>query len=176
MSAHQAEFQERILRIKSGQAFTKATVYVGQETAFSYVPEHRGAGGGLKHSLTNAAYSASFPASVAVGFLCHVVERLAEFTMGGLPDPNANPDIEMAKVAVTGFLLTVVFSHLLGLRDRALLVPKLMGVAGGMLLFHNFVHLWPQLFEQIFSPIWVAHVLSHTDPRTLIWRGISFPF
>jgi hypothetical protein len=176
MSAHHAEFQERLLRIQSGQGFTKATVYVGQETAFSYVPVNRRRGGMLGQLISNAGYALSFPFCVAVGVLCHGAERLAEFLLAGLPDPNANPDVEMAKVAVTGFLLTVVVTHLLGLRDKGLLVPKLLGVAGGMLFFHNLVHLWPQVFEPVFSKIWVAQITSMTEPASLLWRGISFPF
>lgn len=176
MSAHHAEFQERLLRIQAGQGFTKATVYVGQETAFSYVPNNRRRGGTLGQLVSNAGYALSFPFSMMVGFVCHGMERLAAYALGGMPDPNANPDVEMAKVAVTGFLLTVVVTHLLGLRDKGLLVPKLLGVAGGMLFFHNLVHLWPHLFEPVFSKIWVAQITSMTEPRSLLWRGISFPF
>jgi hypothetical protein len=176
MAAHQTEFHARIARIQAGEGFTKATVYVGQEIAFSYVPSHRRKGGAAGQIVANAGYALSFPFCLAVGFLCHGAERLAEFALAGLPDPNENLDIAMVKMAVTGFLLTVVITHCLGLRDKGLLVPKLLGVAAGMLFFHNLVHLWPHLFEQVFSPIWVAQITSMTEPRSMYWRGISFPF
>ena len=85
-------------------------------------------------------------------------------------------DIEMLKMAATAFGIAVVASHLMGLRDRGLLVAKAIGVVAGMLFFHNLVHIWPQAFDRMFSPIWVARVLTETEPHSLLWRGVSFPF
>jgi hypothetical protein len=92
------------------------------------------------------------------------------------PNPNASIDVEMIKMAVAGFAMAVIVTHLLGLRERGLLLPKLLGVAAGMLFFHNFVHLWPQVFETLFSPIWAAKIMSMTEPHSIYWRGISIPF
>lgn len=176
MSAQQAEFQERLARIRSGAGFTKATVYVGLDEAFTYCPQNQRAANGLREKLANAGFVLSFPFCLAVGFACHVLERLAEYTFAGMPDPQANIDVEMVKIAVTGFAMTVVATFLLGLRDRGLMLPKLLGVAAGMLFFHNLVHYFPDFFGQVFSPIWVAHITSVTEPNSMIWRGISFSF
>lgn len=176
MSIHHAGFQERIARINAGQGFTKGTVYVGMEDVFTYVPKARRKGRSLGEAANNAGYALSFPFCFLIGFLCHFLERYANFILDQRPDPNANVDVETVKIAVTAFMLTVVFSHLLGLRDRGLVVPKFLGVAAGMLFFHNFVHFWPNLFGAIFSPIWVAHVTTITEPSSMIFRGIIFPF
>jgi hypothetical protein len=176
MTAHSVEFQERLARIQSGQGFTRDTIYVGLDGAFTYVPKGRRKGRALGQAAGNAGYALSFPFCLAVGFLCHVLERYADAVLNRTPDPNANIDVEMVKVAVTAFMLTVVATHLLGLRDRGLLLPKLLGVAGGMLFFHNFVHLWPEFFGSVFSPMWVAHITSVTEPSSMVFRGIVFPF
>lgn len=176
MTAHSVEFQERLARIHSGQTFTRDTVYVGLDGAFTYVPKSRRKGKAIGQAAGNAGYALSFPFCMVIGFLCHVLERYADFVFNRTPDPNASVDVEMVKVAATGFMLTVVATFLLGLRERGLLLPKLLGVAGGMLFFHNFVHLWPDFFAKIFSPIWVAHVTSITEPSSMVFRGIVFPF
>lgn len=176
MTAHSVEFQERLARIQSGQAFTRDTVYVGLDGAFTYVPKGRRKGRALGQAAGNAGHALSFPFCLIIGFLCHVLERYADSLFFRTPDPNGSIDVEMVKITLTGFMLTVVVSHLLGVRDRGLLLPKLLGVAGGMLFFHNFVHLWPDFFAKVFSPIWVAHITSITEPSSLVFRGIVFPF
>ena len=176
MSTQQATFQDRLTRIQSGQGFTKSTVYVGLDTAFTYVPPGRHGTVGLSQVVNNAGYALSFPFCMALGFACHGLERYATYQLVGMPDPLANLDFEMLKMAVLAFAMTVVISHLMGMRERGLLLPKLLGVATGMLFFHNVVHLWPRLFEPVFSTMWVSWVTSSTEPSSLLWRGISFPF
>jgi hypothetical protein len=176
MFAHQAEFHDRIARIRAGQGSTKSTVFVGQDLSFTYVPPNRRKPGGLGQVVANAGYALSFPFCAAIGLLSHGLERYLTFQLAGLPDPRTSVDLEMVRMAMAGFLLAVVLSHIVGLRDRGLLLPKLLGVAFGMLFFHNFVHLWPHVFEAIFSPIWVAKITAMTEPHSLYWRGISFPF
>lgn len=174
-SAHQAAFQARLARIQAGKGFTKSTVYVGIDTAFTYQPQGQRKAG-MGQVARNAGFALSFPMALLAGFLGFGLERYAAFIFAGRPDPQANPDLEMVKMAATAFGIAVVATHLMGLRDRGLLVAKALGVAGGMLFFHNLVHAWPQVFEQVFSPIWVARVLAETEPQSLLWRGISFPF
>ncbi|MEZ5797142.1 MAG: hypothetical protein R3D63_06475 [Paracoccaceae bacterium] len=175
MSVHQTSFEQRIARINSGQAFTKATVYVGQELSFSYQPRHRHRGG-LGQTVSNLGYVMSVPLCLVLGFLAHGLEQLATFAVAGLPDAKANLDIEMVRMAVGGLAITVVLAHLAGLRDKGLMLPKLLGVVAGMLFMHNFVHLYPQVFERIFSPVWVAKVTTMTEAHSIYWRGISIPF
>lgn len=176
MSAHQTIFQDRIARIQAGKGVTKATVFVGMDTAFTYTPPNRRRKGGLFQALSNAGYALSFPFCLAVGFVSHMAERYVDFVLAGMPDPNANVDVQMVKMAAIGFAITVVVTHLLGLREKGLLLPKLLGVAAGMLFFHNLVHMYPQFFETVFSPIWTARIIALTEPHSMFWRGISFPF
>ena len=176
MSARHAEFHDRLARIQSGAGFTKATVYVGLDQAFSYTPPNRRRNNGLGDVIANAGYALSFPFCMMMGFLAHGFERYASYVLSGMPDPQANIDVEMVKIAVTGSAIALVATYLMGLRDHRLLVAKLLGVAIGMLFFHNAVHLWPHVFEAAFSPRWVAQVTSHTEYSSIYWRGITFPF
>lgn len=175
MSAHQAEFQARLARIQAGKGFTKTTVYVGMDTAFTYLPQGRRKAG-MAQVAGNMGLALGFPMAMAVGFLSFGLQRYAAFVLGDRPDPQANADVELLKMAAMAFGIAVVAGHLMRLRDRGLLVAKALGVLGGMLFFHNLVHLWPQLFERMFSPLWVAQLLAETQPHSLLWRGVCFPF
>lgn len=176
ITAQKAEFQNRIARIAAGEGSTRATVFVGQDFTFNYRPQNRRRNAGLAETLRNAGYSLSFPFCMAVGFLSHALQCYARWILLGVPQPSANIDIEMAVVALTGACIAVLLTHLLVLRDRGLLVPKVLGVASGMLFFHNLVHAYPAFFGQVFSPIWVARIISTTEPSSLLFRGVSFPF
>ena len=176
ISVQKSDFQDRIARIAAGTGSGRATVFVGQDLTFSYVPPNRRRKPGLADALRNARHSLSFPFCMAIGFLGHALTTYAQWILRGLPQPPQNIDLEMATVAASGACIAVLLTHLLGLRDRALLVPKFLGVALGMLFFHNFVHAYPTLFEQAFAPIWVAKITSMTEPHSLLFRGVSFPF
>jgi hypothetical protein len=176
-SAQKSDFQDRIARIAAGQGSSRATVFVGQDYSFSWQPRHRRRrGAGVQGALRNVGHALSFPLCMALGFLSHALERYSEWVFLGVPQAASNIDIDMARIALTGAVFSIVLTHLLGLRDRSLLVPKLLGVAAGMLFFHNLVHAWPAVFDQIFSPIWVARVTSMTEPASLWFREVSYPF
>ncbi len=174
MSLHHDDFQERIARILSGQGATKATVYVGQELSFTYHPANRARRQGATGQLArNAAAVLAFPASILAGVLGNGLQRFADFVFFGLPVTPENPDVDLVRVAMTTLCLTLVLTYLIGLRDRSLLVAKLLGSALGMMMFHNLVHLWPQIFDTLFSPLWVARMTTMTEPMSLLVRGIT---
>lgn len=176
MSTQQASFEDRIARIMAGQGTTKSTVFVGQDDVFTYIPRNRRGRGGATEVASNAGYALSFPLCLMIGFLAHVLGRYAEFILMGVPEPSKNVDVDMVVVAGTGLCLAVVMAHLLGFRDRGLLLPKILGVAGGMMFFHNLVHAYPAYFESAFSPLWVAKVTTMTEAHSILLRGISIPF
>ncbi|MCB6177148.1 hypothetical protein LHP98_03265 [Rhodobacter sp. Har01] len=176
MAGQNASFEARIARIRAGQASGKATVFVGQDLTFSYRPKSRQRRGGLGDVLRNAGFVLVFPLCLGLGFLSHALGRYADWVLNGVPQTPENVDFEMAMVALIGACIAVVLAHLAGLREKALRVPLLMGVVVGMLSFHNLVHLYPDTFETLFSPIWVARITSITEPHSLLFRGISFPF
>jgi len=175
-TAQKSDFQDRIARIAAGQGCTKATVFVGQDFRFDYTPRSRRKAQALGGTVRNAGQVLMFPVGLAAGFLSHVVERYVHWIFAGVSEQVANVDMEMLRIAAAGMALAIVLTHLVGLRDRSLLVPKILGVVLGMLFFHNFVHAYPGLFEQVFSPLWVAKVTAVTEPASLYFRGVSFTF
>lgn len=176
LTAQKLEFQDRIARIAAGQGSTRATVFVGQDMTFSYVPRNRRRKDGLAEILANARHSLSFPVCMAIGVVSYGLYLYGQWILRGVPQAPESLDLEMAVTALATCCITVLLTHLLGLRARALYVPKLLGVAFGMMFFHNFVHAYPAFFDQAFSPLWVAKITSMTEPHSLLFRGVSFSF
>ena len=74
-------------------------------------------------------------------------------------------------VPVAVGLLLANLCRLKTTQHRVLLI---VGVLVGGMTFHNLVHAAPQVFNRLFSPLWVAEVLRSTQPHSLLFRGISF--
>ncbi|MFZ1470867.1 MAG: hypothetical protein WAT09_18095 [Paracoccaceae bacterium] len=176
MSTHHATFHDRLSRIQTGQGITKTTVFVGMDLSFSYQPRNRKAARKAGAVFANVGYALSFPFCILLGIFSHALQLYASYVLTGLPDPKANVDLEMIKTALAGGALVIVLTHLIGMRDRGLLVPKLLGVATGMLFFHNLVHLYPRVFETVFSTVWATRLMAMTEPHSIFWRGISISF
>lgn len=176
LTAQKLEFHDRIARIAAGQGSTRATVFVGQDLTFSYVPRNRRRRAGLAEMVANARHSLSFPLCMALGLASYGLYLYGQWILLGVPNAPESPDLDMAITALATSCITVLLTHVLGLRARALLVPKLLGVAFGMLFFHNFVHAYPAFFDRAFSPIWVGKITSMTEPYSLLFRGVSFSF
>jgi len=174
ITTQQMDFRNRIERIQAGAGSTKATVFVGQDLRFSYVPKNRQQAGSAGDVARNALFVLVFPLSILVGVLSHVLYLYADFVISGLPRAPENITVEMVKVALSGSSIAILLSHVLGLRDRALLLPKLGGVVLGMLFFHNAVHLYPEVFDAVFSPLWVAKITAMTEPHSILFRGVCF--
>jgi hypothetical protein len=176
ITTQQADFRNRIERIQAGSGCTRATVFVGQDTRFSYVPKNRRPSGAVGEIARNAGFVLAFPLCVLIGVLSHAIYLYADWLIAGLPRTAENIDLEMFKVALAGSAIAVLVSHPLGLREHALLLAKLAGVVLGMLFLHNLVHLYPVAFETVFSPLWVAKVTAMTEPHSMLFRGVCFAF
>ena len=131
---------------------------------------------GMKALVANALHPFSVLAAVALGVASHGLVLMARYQIQGLPDPKANPDIEMLAQLVMAFALAQVLGHFVGLRDRNLTTMKSLGAAIGLLFFHNLVHMYPQMFDILCSKSWVNYVTTHTHAHSMVWRGISFVF
>jgi len=177
MSPQQLEFSARIARINAGAMNTRTTVYVGVDDAFSFLPKARVMRGeGLVGAMQNAGYPLAFAASVLIGTVAHALTVYFRFKLTGLPDPTADPTVEMSVTLVSGFVTALVLGYLSGLSSRATVAMKFLGVVLGMLFFHNAVHAWPQVFEPMFSTVWVNQIVTSTEAHSLLFRGISFTF
>jgi hypothetical protein len=177
MSPQQLEFSARIARINAGAMNTRTTVYVGVDDAFSFIPKARVMRGeGLIGVMQNTGYPLAFVASVLIGIVAHALTVWCQFKLTGLPDAAVDPTTAMGVTLVLGFVTALVLGYLSGLSSRESMAMKSLGVVLGTLFFHNAVHVWPQVFEQAFSKVWVAHIVTTTEAHSLLFRGISFTF
>ena len=179
MSVYQTEYQtdfaERIARIEKGIGSSKTTLYVGLDE--TYAVRYRASGKGGKMDMArNAAYPLSVLIAFCVGILANTLARLAAFLSQGLPERGVNIDYLMMMDFITAMMLSLVIGAVLGMNIRNFMVARSLGVVGGMLGLHNAVHLWPWAFEPVFSKLWVGYIMTSTEARSLVWRGVSFAF
>jgi hypothetical protein len=175
MSPQKLEFAARIARIEAGCG-SKTTVYVGMDETFQLMPSGRARKGGEFEVFRNALYPLSMVVCFGLGVLANAAATWLRFFLNGLPDPGADPDVDMAIQLVSAFCIAMVVAHFLRLRSGELTLSKSLGVVVCMLSFHNAVHLWPEAFKIAFSPMWVGQMLAQTEPDSLLWRGICFTF
>jgi predicted DNA-binding transcriptional regulator len=175
MSAQQSEFAARIARIEQGIGSSKTTLYVGLDETYAVKYRQRGQSGKFQMAH-NAAYPLTILLAFAVGVLSNAIARLAAFLSQGLPDGGTNLDYLMMMDFVTAMMLSLVIGACLGMNIRNFMAARSLGIVAGMLGLHNAVHLWPDLFARVYSTPWVGYILSTTEPRSLLWRGVSFVF
>jgi hypothetical protein len=169
-------FHRRVDRVTSG-ASARHVIWVGADECHAIPPKvHVVRKSALTRLASNAGYPISLVMAVALGFFGHGLDLVVRYHLNGLPDAKANPDIEMLSQVVIGFALAMVAGYALRLRSSELTTLKLLGAVLGVLMFHNLVHLWPEVFATICSKVWVNDVVSHTKAWSLVWRGISFTF
>lgn len=169
------DFSLRLKRIEASSIARTQRVFVGEDESY-ILPRHvwKVRRSGLGALIGNAAYPISMVIAVLLGITAHAMGMILRFYLQGLTDWKASPDIEMLKQLVLGYALAMVFGYLLGLRSSVLTPLKSLGVATGVLFFHNAVHLYPQVFAKLTSALWVAQMIDHTKVHSVLWRGISF--
>ncbi len=175
MSAQQTDFAARIARIEKGIGSSKTTLYVGLDETYAVNYGKRGASGKFQMAR-NASYPLTIAMAFCVGLLSNAIARLAAFLSTGLPKGNVNLDYLAMMDFVTAMMLSLVIGAVLGMNIRNFMAARSLGVVAGMLGLHNAVHLWPDLFARIYTTPWVGYILSTTEPRSLLWRGVSFVF
>lgn len=173
----QAEFASRLQRIAERARNHTQTIFVGEDEVYDIQRGTRKSKpSSLLSGLGNAFYPVSLALAVVLGALSHAMGMVLRFHVKGLKPWSDSPDIEMLVQIVLGFCLALVLGHFLRLRSTTHTPLKLFGAGLGVLLFHNAVHQWPELFASLTSPLWVSKVCAVTKAHSLLWRGISFPF
>jgi hypothetical protein len=175
MSVHQTDFAARIARIEQGIGSSKTTIYVGLDETYAVKYRQRGQSGKFQMAH-NAAYPLTILLAFGVGILSNAIARLAAFLSQGVPDAATNFDYQMMMDFVTAMMLSLVIGACLGMNIRNFMAARSLGIVAGMLGLHNAVHLWPDLFAKVYTTPWVGYILSTTEPRSLLWRGVSFVF
>lgn len=162
MSNQQAIFQQRLQRIGAGADNTIA----GQGTHRTPAKRAKARMGGLMQAL-------SYPMAFALGIASIILAKYVMYHMNGLPDPQADMDIQMAIDFGIASAVLFAFGIAFSMTSKTHMSCKLAGMWVATLGMHNLVHLNPDLWTGLFARDWVQWVLTTTEPNTLLFRGLS---
>ena len=177
ISTNHSDFVARAARVEKNVTEARQLLWVGVDEVYSMPKRERKAQiTGLRAVLTNAMYPVSMVAAVVLGAASHCIGQIARFHAQGLPNLNANPDIETLGQVILGIVIALALGYVFGLHSKTFTTLKSTGVVIGVLFMHNAVHLYPRVFAAATSGLWVNQVVSHTQPHSMLWRGISFVF
>lgn len=177
MTPQQAEFTARLARIEAAAGGRKTTLYVGPDEHYVFDrPERSRRRSGVIAVLMNASYPLSMVLAFGLGVLAFAIGRCIRFHLTGVAEAPPDPDTEMLLQLGTGLAIAAVMGAVDQMKAFEYMIAKSLGVVAGLLAFHNLVHLYPDLFKVLFSPIWVTKTVTTTEPFSLLWRGISFTF
>jgi hypothetical protein len=176
ISQGHSEFTARIARIESGAAASKQLLFVGTDEVYHVPLKVRKvqvtAGERLFRGL-GVLFETGY--AVILGAAAHGVALIAEFILQGVPQTPVNADADLLVQVGIGLVIATVAGALLGIRWRSLVLAKTIGVVASVLLLHNAVHLFPDVFEALTSRPWVDQILAHTRAHSILWRGVSIP-
>lgn len=177
MTTQQAEFAARIARIEAGGGHRRSTIFVGPDEVFQFVGGPRVVRrAGLATTLGNILYPFTLVLCVAIGVLALAIGRCLQFHLVTFDVSGGNADIKLMIDIGAGLLIAMGF----GMLDRMWLpdqvISRLTGVVLGALGLHNLVHMYPQIFDRLFSESWVSGILASTEAQSLLWRGVSYTF
>ena len=130
---------------------------------------------GLPTMGENIRYPLLFVWAAIVGMIAVFLSRYIRFHLtGGSLSGGENADMVMmidgAIAAGAGFAL----KNLLAIEDKSLQFAQSVGVVIMVLGMHNLVHLAPKAFSVIFSPEWTQEVLQYTEPKSLLFAGVTY--
>ena len=177
ITSDHADFAERAARVERNLAGSRQLLWVGMDEVYSMPRRERKLQvTGLRALAQNAMYPISMVAAVLLGMVSHCIGQIARFHVQGMPNLNANPDIDMLGQVILGIVIAIALGYVFGLQSKSFTTLKSTGAVLGVLFMHNAVHLFPGLFANATSAMWVNQIVSHTQPYSMLWRGISFVF
>ena len=177
LSPNHSDFLARAARVEQNLAGARQLLWVGVDEVYSMPRRERTLQvSGFRAFVGNAMYPVSMVAAVVLGAVSHCIGQIARFHVQGLPDLKANPDIETLTQVILGIVISIALGYVFRLQSKSFTTLKSAGAVIGVLFMHNAVHLYPKLFAQATSALWVNQIISHTAPHSMLWRGISFVF
>ena len=132
------------------------------------------AAAGLPSLGETVGYPASIVGAFVLGLLAVAISRYVRFTFSGSTLTGEDADTMMLIDAGLAMAIGFVLKQLFRLKGAAQETAKTVGVVAMICTMHNLVHMWPGAFEMAFSPDWVSDVIEMTEPKSILFRGISF--
>ncbi|MDH5797802.1 MAG: hypothetical protein OEZ19_04495, partial [Paracoccaceae bacterium] len=172
---HQNQFKDRIQRINSGPG---AQVFVGpakdatpQNAAKSKKKVRTAEEAGVADWAGNILLPFGLVWSFFLGIFVVMMARFLRFLVTG----GTIYGIEMDLVLLVDASVAIALG--IGLRSaipKRRILPTLFrtaGTAAALVMMHNPVHVFPDIFGAIFSPMWVQEVLQNTLPWSIHLLG-----
>lgn len=156
-SNQKQEFQERLQRISGSNAATGKPVKI-------------------LNWRENIRYPAQIIGAFLLGMIMMLLLRYMRFHLMPV-DPQAGVSIsdaivDLVLVVAGGWAIRQLFH----LEVKAFQSAQMVGAFAMASLMHNFVYLAPELFDQVFSPEWTAHVIATTEPSSFQFGELSLKF
>jgi hypothetical protein len=167
-----SDYAARLARVQTGGLGCNRTIFVGLDEAYYIPARDKAKPRAARNLLINLVYPLGFGLALGLGLLSDAIGRLLRFAL--MPQLRPEPVNEMLINAATGIAVGLLLANLCRLKTTQHRVLLIVGVLVGGMTFHNLVHAAPQVFNRMFSPLWVAEVLRRTQPHSLLFRGISF--
>ena len=156
----QAEFQARISRIEKRKGHGRHA-----RTQLTSVG----------HLFRNALWPLSVPATFALGIGLVIFARYARFHLVGLPEDTseAAQAISLCTDLLVALMVAFVIRQATRWRSGLHMTMQTLGMSCGSLCLHMAVHRWPDPFIAFFSPAWVDHVISTTEPNAILFLTVA---
>ena len=158
-------FQQRIARIAAKNAppsMDDDPLY--EDKGVSPLPDWR----------ENVRYPASLVGAALAGAAAVFAARFARFHLTGGSLAGTDPDITMMIDGGLAALVSFILFQMLRFEGAEYKAAQTAGIFGMVCIMHNFVHAAPGAFNLMFSPQWTEEVTAMTEPKSILFRGISF--
>ena len=123
---------------------------------------------------TNIRYPLSLIAAAVVGMLAVFLARYARFHLTGGGFDDMDPDMTMIVDGGLAAGCSFLLFGLLRFEGAEYKLAQTVGIVIMVCIMHNFVHMAPAAFDVMFSPEWTDEVIAYTDPKSILFRGVSF--
>lgn len=164
-------FQDRLKRIEQARAPDLADLVdadgnpIPDRTHVSPLPDWK----------QNLRYPALLAAATVAGMFGVFVARFVRFHLtGGTLAGGEAADLTMVIDGAIAAMASFVVFTLLRFDGKELKAAQTLGVAIMICTMHNLVHAAPRVFDAVFSPVWTAEVIEFTEPKSILFRGVSF--
>ncbi len=71
-------------------------------------------------------------------------------------------------------VITFLLFSMLKFEGAEFKAAQTLGIVGMITIMHNFVHAAPTPFKMLFSDQWTEEVIAATEPKSILFRGVSF--
>lgn len=177
-------FQERLGRIEKGGANTMATVYVGSDAALKKITRKRAKHGRTRRFslLISLLKPFTYPLAAALGaitvllvqFGLHKLEVLAVLSENGPLNLALQSQALIVGVVAICFLVSYMLRLMFSPNSYLHMACRMAGLLAMFGMWHNLVHLQPEIFAQAFTQDWVVQTTTNLPANTFAIQAFIY--